>query len=297
MTLGLTDLAVAALATWQAVEVWRHSSLTAGLRARTELWEGKAGELLRCPFCLSVWVGLLAVGALAIKPEAPDLTAGTWVAAASIAVVTAMNAFGVVFTCLVVVPAVTRDVFRGQNRRSATYLLASSVVAVPAAVWLLVLMWAVSPITAAGAGYVLATAPHAVLWGLAAARLANLGNDLSYEHCRTPNKSAFAESAPEAEPKPEPEPEPDPARKKFNEGIWFMGDARLIGLFETMCKAAGFRPLTPEEAAAREARQAEEAAPKTDPGWLGAFKMKAAAEARERADAEARKAKEKTDDA
>lgn len=55
---------VAALATWQIVEIWHHSFLLAPLRSRTELWENKLGELLGCPYCLSVWVAFLCVGGL-----------------------------------------------------------------------------------------------------------------------------------------------------------------------------------------------------------------------------------------
>ena len=52
------DLVIAALATWQIVEIWRHSTLMAPLRARAELLTGFFGQLLSCPWCLSVWVGL-----------------------------------------------------------------------------------------------------------------------------------------------------------------------------------------------------------------------------------------------
>ena len=52
------NLIVAALATWQIVEIWHHSLLMAPLRSRAEMWDNKLGELLSCPFCLSVWVGL-----------------------------------------------------------------------------------------------------------------------------------------------------------------------------------------------------------------------------------------------
>lgn len=67
MGITLVELVVAALAVWQVVEIWHHSALFAPLRARAELLEGKAGELLRCPFCLSVWVGL-AVGLVVLLP-------------------------------------------------------------------------------------------------------------------------------------------------------------------------------------------------------------------------------------
>ena len=57
----LMDLIVAGLATWQIVEIWHHSLLMAPLRAHAEMWNNKLGELLSCPYCLSVWVALLCV--------------------------------------------------------------------------------------------------------------------------------------------------------------------------------------------------------------------------------------------
>jgi len=53
----MTSLLVTALATWQIVEVWHHSLLMARPRAAAELWDNKLGELLSCPWCLSVWAG------------------------------------------------------------------------------------------------------------------------------------------------------------------------------------------------------------------------------------------------
>jgi hypothetical protein len=58
---------IAALATWQIVEIWHHSLLTAPLRVRTEMWTNKLGELLSCPFCLSIWVALLCVVVLSLE--------------------------------------------------------------------------------------------------------------------------------------------------------------------------------------------------------------------------------------
>lgn len=55
------NIIVAALATWQIVEIWRHSRLMASLRSRTEMWDNWLGELLSCPFCLSVWVSLFCL--------------------------------------------------------------------------------------------------------------------------------------------------------------------------------------------------------------------------------------------
>jgi hypothetical protein len=60
------NLIVAALATWQIIEIWHHSLLMAPLRSRTEMWTGKLGELLSCPFCLSPWVALLCTAALGL---------------------------------------------------------------------------------------------------------------------------------------------------------------------------------------------------------------------------------------
>lgn len=59
-------LIIAALATWQIVEIWHHSLLMAPLRARTEMWTNKLGELLSCPFCLSIWVALFCIVTLSL---------------------------------------------------------------------------------------------------------------------------------------------------------------------------------------------------------------------------------------
>ncbi len=61
--MSMCDLFVAALATWQAVEVWHHAAIFDDWRSRVELWRGGfwgwLGNMLTCPWCLSVWVGLL----------------------------------------------------------------------------------------------------------------------------------------------------------------------------------------------------------------------------------------------
>jgi len=54
-------LIVAALATWQIVEIWHHSKLFANPRSVVEMWDNWLGELLVCPFCLSQWVALFCV--------------------------------------------------------------------------------------------------------------------------------------------------------------------------------------------------------------------------------------------
>src|SRR5215471_702475 len=68
------DVLVLGLATWQAVEIWHHSSLCAGWRSATQLWpwEGLWGwlrELLNCPWCTSVWVALALTAAWWYLPE------------------------------------------------------------------------------------------------------------------------------------------------------------------------------------------------------------------------------------
>lgn len=71
--MDLAGLAITALATWELVEIWHHSGLTAGLRARAQCWDDWKGELLGCPFCLSVWVA----AALVLLAEVPG---ATWIA-------------------------------------------------------------------------------------------------------------------------------------------------------------------------------------------------------------------------
>lgn len=62
---------VAALATWQAVEIWKHSELFASRRQDLELSESWfLRSLGNCGWCLSVWVALPAV-ALAQLPWRP----------------------------------------------------------------------------------------------------------------------------------------------------------------------------------------------------------------------------------
>ena len=67
-------LVVAALATWQVIEIWHHSMLFAPVRSRTEMWTNKLGELVSCPFCLSPWVAL-CIACLSI----PEVWLASWV--------------------------------------------------------------------------------------------------------------------------------------------------------------------------------------------------------------------------
>lgn len=53
------EIIIAALATWQIIEIWHHSLLFASWRSTVENWTSKLGELLVCPFCLSPWTALI----------------------------------------------------------------------------------------------------------------------------------------------------------------------------------------------------------------------------------------------
>ena len=55
---SVINLIVAALAVWEILEIWHHSTLFAGWRARIELWDNLLGDLLRCMFCMSPWTSL-----------------------------------------------------------------------------------------------------------------------------------------------------------------------------------------------------------------------------------------------
>jgi hypothetical protein len=70
------------LATWQAVEVWHHSSLFASARAYFEATDSALSHLLACPFCLSLWVGL-ACSAVSLLPPLPWVRLLLWPLAAS----------------------------------------------------------------------------------------------------------------------------------------------------------------------------------------------------------------------
>jgi len=123
MDLTPWQLIVASLATWEAVEVYHHSSLFAPVRARAETIENKLGSLLTCPFCLCVWVAFVAV--LGVGSDPSGLGFWSWLAVA------AFKVFG---------------------------------------------------------------------YGLAVARVANLGNDLTHHWCRTPrdNKLDLSDVKPES---------------------------------------------------------------------------------------------------
>jgi hypothetical protein len=114
----LTELIVAALAVWEIIEIYHHSSLFASARARVELLEGKIRTLLTCPFCMSTWVAWILV--------LPPMFAARLAPAEAEAL--ALAGLG----------------------------------------WLFLALW------------------RWIIYGLALARLANLGNDLAHARCRTP---------------------------------------------------------------------------------------------------------------
>lgn len=65
--LDIAEIVILVLATNQAVEIWRHSAIMAPLRLRVDVdvppplvpekLHTNARNVLRCPFCLSFWVG------------------------------------------------------------------------------------------------------------------------------------------------------------------------------------------------------------------------------------------------
>jgi len=59
MSSALVELVIAVAATWQSVEIWRHSYIMATFRAKADLLDNWFGYLLKCPFCLSVSVGVI----------------------------------------------------------------------------------------------------------------------------------------------------------------------------------------------------------------------------------------------
>lgn len=63
--MGIVTIIVAALATWEIIEIWHHSSVMAPFRARVELWENFCSDLLRCPFCMAPYTALACLVGLA----------------------------------------------------------------------------------------------------------------------------------------------------------------------------------------------------------------------------------------
>lgn len=66
------DLLAAGLATWQIVEIWRHSFIFASWRAWVEAHGGFLSDMLMCPFCLSTWVGAWAAAVMIMASSANE---------------------------------------------------------------------------------------------------------------------------------------------------------------------------------------------------------------------------------
>lgn len=117
MNITLMHLLVAALATWEIVEIWNHGSIFATQRAILQTKDGFFARLMGCGFCLSPWVAAVVLTLLLVT-EPP-------------------KAFGSLLQAL----------------------------------------W----------GTVLLTV-RLFVYAFAVARLANLGNDLTHKHSRTPRE-------------------------------------------------------------------------------------------------------------
>jgi len=73
--MSLLDFLAAILACSQVVEVWNHGSIFATRRAKLALSDSWLASLLRCMFCLSIWVGWLAALSVLAANLLPDLYA------------------------------------------------------------------------------------------------------------------------------------------------------------------------------------------------------------------------------
>lgn len=65
----IDNLLLVALAIWELLEIWHHSTLLVRFRARVELWKGWAGSLLNCMFCLAPWAAMVLTTLLAVASE------------------------------------------------------------------------------------------------------------------------------------------------------------------------------------------------------------------------------------
>lgn len=112
------ELFVAMLATWEIVEIYRHSLLFADRRSKMEARVDKLGDLFQCNFCLAPWVAALCLLILMTEhiPEGNEILDGL---------------------------------------RRVTRIL------------------------------------RLPLYAFAVARLANLGNDLTHDYCRTPKHDKY----------------------------------------------------------------------------------------------------------
>lgn len=75
--MSLVDFVVLGFAVWEAVEIWHHSEICAGWRAKIEAYRNWLSAMTGCPKCLSNWVSwvfvtlICGVGAFTTLPP-PD---------------------------------------------------------------------------------------------------------------------------------------------------------------------------------------------------------------------------------
>lgn len=69
MSISAIDLVFAVFATFNILDIWQKSELLAMWRARTELWTGFFGDLLKCRMCLGVWVSMIVSVILLLTPS------------------------------------------------------------------------------------------------------------------------------------------------------------------------------------------------------------------------------------
>jgi hypothetical protein len=60
------------LAATQIIEVWHHGSIFSKMRARLQTKEGFIPDLMLCPFCFSVWAGVLVALLLVLTTHLPS---------------------------------------------------------------------------------------------------------------------------------------------------------------------------------------------------------------------------------
>lgn len=65
---SFSEAVLTALAVWEILEIFHHSSIAAGLRSRVEMLPGLLGELARCMFCLAPWTAAAALLAVLLLP-------------------------------------------------------------------------------------------------------------------------------------------------------------------------------------------------------------------------------------
>lgn len=176
--ISAVELVIAGLATWHIVEVWHHSSLFAGVRARVELMDvegatGKLRELLSCPFCLSVWVGLWTAAVMITPKWEPG---DSWEGVLWMLILVIGYVGGCAWNKLMTAMHVPEQ-FPGWK-----FWFWGAVSVGLLVLWVYLLC---SPGWRLAVSLLVVLAKLTVV-GFAVARLANLGNDLTRSYCRTP---------------------------------------------------------------------------------------------------------------